>query len=349
MSALINPYAFGGVGPSLVDLTNYQETGGANGATSVSMNYTPSAGNKTALLVFLVIARLAYSGPSGADCSWGGVAMTPLVSLGDVSGDAPGNSLHVFYTRLDGDTTTRTLLASNFLAAVDLRSNIAVMTLHNVREGIDPAVVVATAGVLSASFAGTVPGGLIADCSFTSEPATGAGPSFTADPAATTLRALVAPPGNLESTISKMSAGSGGNKTIAQTSTYSNNDIVYAAVSIAPALTASGVPTTSGAVGATFEGFTVTASGGAAPYSYSTPAGALPPGLSINTSNGYTSGVPTTAGTYSGIIVRATDSLGRTADVGPFAITISASSATVTMDSTVITMDSTVHTMDEIS
>src|SRR5262245_36395274 len=59
----------------------------------------------------------------------------------------------------------------------------------------------------------------------------------------------------------------------------------------------SGTPVTTGTenehgVGSTYAGFTVTASGGTAPYTYSVASGALPSGITLNSSTGAVSGTP---------------------------------------------------------
>ena len=71
----------------------------------------------------------------------------------------------------------------------------------------------------------------------------------------------------------------------------------------------------------------LSASGGAAPYTWSVTSGALPTGLSL-TSAGVISGTPTTAGTVS-FTVRVTDALGQTA-TAPLTITTAAPAATAT-------------------
>ena len=65
-------------------------------------------------------------------------------------------------------------------------------------------------------------------------------------------------------------------------------------------------------------------SGTETPFSYSLQSGTLPAGLSLNTSTGVISGTPTTAGTYSGLQVRATDAGSLTADSNVFTITVAA-------------------------
>lgn len=64
-------------------------------------------------------------------------------------------------------------------------------------------------------------------------------------------------------------------------------------------------------------------SGTLTPLTYSLQSGALPPGLSLNSSTGVISGTPTTAGTYSGIVVRATDTGSNTASTNAFTFTVS--------------------------
>ena len=58
----------------------------------------------------------------------------------------------------------------------------------------------------------------------------------------------------------------------------------------------------------------VTVTGGTPPYTYALTGGALPPGLSLNTSTGVISGTPTTSGMYSWTVT-VTDSAGNTAIV----------------------------------
>ena len=72
----------------------------------------------------------------------------------------------------------------------------------------------------------------------------------------------------------------------------------------------------------------VSASGGTSPYSFSVASGTLPPGLSLNSSNGTVSGTPTTAGAYN-FAVRANDSSG-TSLTGSAAASVQIASSTTT-------------------
>jgi len=65
-------------------------------------------------------------------------------------------------------------------------------------------------------------------------------------------------------------------------------------------------------------------SGTETPFAYSLQSGTLPSGLSLSSSTGAITGTPTTAGTSSGIVVRANDSASNTADTNSFSITIDA-------------------------
>lgn len=74
-----------------------------------------------------------------------------------------------------------------------------------------------------------------------------------------------------------------------------------------------------GTVGVVYPATTVTGTGGVTPYTWS--ATGLPPGLSIGSSTGKISGTPTTAGTYSSVTVKLTDSIGEIA-TAVYAVTI---------------------------
>lgn len=85
------------------------------------------------------------------------------------------------------------------------------------------------------------------------------------------------------------------------------------------------VPTLNGAEGVSFsESVASYFSGTETPFSYAVHSGALPAGLSLNSSTGVISGTPTTAGTSSGIVIRATDDDSNTADTNAFSIVIAA-------------------------
>ncbi|MGB3389454.1 MAG: Ig domain-containing protein [Pseudaminobacter sp.] len=92
----------------------------------------------------------------------------------------------------------------------------------------------------------------------------------------------------------------------------------------ANSLSISGTPVTTATVGVAYAGFTVTAAGGQGDeYRYSVSAGALPDGISLDAATGAVSGTPTQAGTYAGIVIRATDAVGNSADLPAFTITVS--------------------------
>lgn len=100
--------------------------------------------------------------------------------------------------------------------------------------------------------------------------------------------------------------------------------IVCAVVNV---LSISGTPVTTATQNAAYAGFSVTGSGGTAPYTYSVASGSLPVGLSLNSSTGAVSGTPTIAGASSSIVLRVTDALGATADLASFVITTAAGGA----------------------
>jgi hypothetical protein len=80
-----------------------------------------------------------------------------------------------------------------------------------------------------------------------------------------------------------------------------------------PVLTLSGTPGPAG-VGLAFS-FTPTVSGGTEPYAFSLQSGILPDGLSLNGATGEVSGSPTEDGSFSGLVIRVTDSSSAIADL----------------------------------
>ncbi len=70
------------------------------------------------------------------------------------------------------------------------------------------------------------------------------------------------------------------------------------------------VSVTTGQVGNTYTSSLI-ASGGTSPYTYSITAGALPPGLALNTTSGVITGIPTAAGTFN-FTAKVVDSVGTT-------------------------------------
>jgi hypothetical protein len=87
-------------------------------------------------------------------------------------------------------------------------------------------------------------------------------------------------------------------------------------------LTISGVPVSSGTVSVAFTSFTLTASGGSSPYTYTDIYERLPTGLTINSTTGVVSGIPTNAGLFSDIVIRAVDATRAAVDFPTFNINI---------------------------
>lgn len=89
------------------------------------------------------------------------------------------------------------------------------------------------------------------------------------------------------------------------------------------------VPAQSGTVGTASTALALASyfSGTFTPFTYSVFSGALPGGLTLNTSTGQISGTPTTAGSFSAV-VRATDTATNTANTGTISWTVLAAMAT---------------------
>jgi hypothetical protein len=102
------------------------------------------------------------------------------------------------------------------------------------------------------------------------------------------------------------------------------------------------VPTRNGAVGtaASFANAGFFA-GSATPFAYTLQAGVLPAGLTLSSSTGIVSGTPTTAGTSSGIVIRATDANLATADTNAYSIVIAATNASPTFPGSISNISGT--------
>lgn len=105
----------------------------------------------------------------------------------------------------------------------------------------------------------------------------------------------------------------------------------------------SGAALPSGTVGSAYR-VVLTASGGAAPYSWSLTAGTLPGGISL-TPGGILSGTPTAAGTF-GFTLKATDSRGATA-TRDFTLTVASASQQLTITTTSLPNGSTAATYSQ--
>lgn len=94
-------------------------------------------------------------------------------------------------------------------------------------------------------------------------------------------------------------------------------------VTIAPSLSCSYTPVSSGTQSAPYVGATPSASGGTPSYTFS-ETGSLPSGLTINSSTGIISGTPSVSGSFPSIQVKVTDNVSSVANCGSvFTLTIS--------------------------
>src|SRR5581483_7440996 len=89
-----------------------------------------------------------------------------------------------------------------------------------------------------------------------------------------------------------------------------------------PTLQISGTPTTTVVVNVAMTPWTAAATGGKTPYTFTDKLGALPPGVTVNSSTGVVSGTPTLSRPYNGIVIEVTDNVGNVADLAPYNLTV---------------------------
>lgn len=92
---------------------------------------------------------------------------------------------------------------------------------------------------------------------------------------------------------------------------------------IAALLAVSGTPVTTATHLQPYTGFTVSGTGGWAPYTYNLITGFWPVGITMDGRTGVISGVPKSAGVLSNITIQITDRYGETATLAPFTLTVS--------------------------
>jgi large repetitive protein len=117
-----------------------------------------------------------------------------------------------------------------------------------------------------------------------------------------------------------------GTTTITIVSTDSASDSTqqsYTFDVIAPTITVSPASVPNGTQGSAYATTTLTSSGGTSPYTFALTSGSLPAGLSL-LSSGVLSGTPSASGTYSNVVVTATDAHGFTGTSSSYTIIVSA-------------------------
>jgi hypothetical protein len=141
-------------------------------------------------------------------------------------------------------------------------------------------------------------------------------PGLSLDPASGAVSgtpSLAGSYGNIVFTVSDMEAG------------VAKSSAMTMIIASPPPLLIAGSPSSEAQVGSPYSAQFTAFDGSGSGYHFTSIGGALPPGLQLSDVNGVggsISGVPAHVGTYSGLQIRVTDSLGNVADSNVFSITV---------------------------
>jgi uncharacterized protein YhjY with autotransporter beta-barrel domain len=127
-------------------------------------------------------------------------------------------------------------------------------------------------------------------------------------------------------------AGGSFNFTITTTDSASaTGSLAYTLTVNAPTVTVSPTTVTAATVGQAYSGATFSGSGGTGPYTFSVSAGALPAGMSLNSSTGALSGTPTAGGTFNFTVKALDSSTGTGPYFGTQAVSLTVGAPTITV------------------
>ena len=249
-----------------------------SGSSALTFNYTVQSGDISADLDYVSTSSLALNAGTIKDAAGNNATLT--LAVPGAANSLGGNKALV----IDGVAPTATIVVADTSLTAGETSQVT-FTFSEAVTGFGNADLTIANGTLSAVSSGD--GGITWTATLT--------PTASVTDATNVITLVMT--GVLDA------AGNAGAGT-----TSSNN---YA-IDTVPALSLSPAPgaLSGGTVGSAYS-VTISASNGSSPYSYSVTAGALPAGLSLNTSTGALSGTPTLAGNFNFTVTTA-DSLNAT-------------------------------------